>query len=128
MGLPTSGLSNEDLTIRVEEFVDRMLQLNEKPEDALWQFFPTLVAASSGIIVFELWRRYQKKAISFEEFKTLTLKTLGLKAAKYGAIFAALPVPGLNVLVSAYLLGSMIFSVNRFVNDSVSFKPLSFLR
>ncbi len=128
MGLPSSGIYNEDLTIRVEEFVDRMLQLNNKPEDALWQLFPPLIAASSGIIVFELWRRYQRKTITFEEFKTLTLRTLGLKAAKYGASFTALALPGLNVLAGAYLLGSLIFSVNRLVHNSGTFKPLSFLR
>ncbi len=127
MGLPSSGLSNEDLTMRVEDFVDRMVEIGDDAEDTLWNYFPPLVATSAGIIVFELWRRYRSGRISFEEFKALSLKTLGLKAAKYGATFAALAVPGLNVVVGAYLLGSLIFAVNGLVNRSPSFRPFSFL-
>lgn len=127
MGLPSSGLSNEDLTMRVEDFVDRMVEIGDDAEDTLWNYFPPLVAASAGIIVFELWRRYRSGRITFEEFKALSFKTLGLKAAKYGATFAALAVPGLNVVVGAYLLGSLIFAVNGLVDRSPSFRPFSFL-
>ncbi len=127
MGLPSSGLSNEDLTMRVEDFVDRMVEIGDDAEDTLWNYFPPLVAASAGIIVFELWRRYRSGRITFEEFKALSFKTLGLKAAKYGATFAALAVPGLNVVVGAYLLGSLIFAVNGLVDRSPSIRPFSFL-
>lgn len=127
MGLPSSGLSNEDLTMRVEDFVDRMVEIGDDAEETLWGYFPPLVAASAGIIVFELWRRYRSGRITFEEFKALSFKTLGLKAAKYGATFAALAVPGLNVVVGAYLLGSLVFAVNGLVDRSPSFRPFSFL-
>jgi hypothetical protein len=127
MGLPSSGFSNEDLTMRVEDFVDRMVEVGDDSEDTLWDYFPPLVAASAGIIVFELWRRYRSGRITFEEFKALSFKTLGLKAAKYGATFAALSVPGLNVVVGAYLLGSLIFALNGLVEQSPSFRPFSFL-
>lgn len=127
MGLPSSGLSNEDLTMRVEDFVDRMIEIESHADDSLWNYFPPLVAASAGIIVFELWRRYRSGRISFEEFRSLTFRTLGLKAAKYGAIFSALAVPGVNVVVGAYLLGSLIFAVNGLVGRSPSFRPFSFL-
>lgn len=126
MGLPSSGMSNEDLTMRVEDFVDRMVDIGDDAEDTLWNYFPPLVAASAGIIVFELWRRYRSGRITFEEFKALSFKTLGLKAAKYGVTFAALAVPGLNVVVGAYLLGSLIFAVNGLVDRSPSFRPFSF--
>lgn len=127
MGLPSSGLSNEDLTMRVEDFVDRMVELADQPNETLWTYFPPLVAVSAGIIVFELWRRYRSGRISIEEFKTLTLRTMGLKAAKYGAIFAALAVPGLNVVVGAYLLGSLIFAVNGLTRRVPSVRPFSFM-
>ena len=127
MGLPSSGLSNEDLTMRVEDFVDRMIEVGDEVDETLWSNFPPLVAASAGIIVFELWRRYRSGRISFEEFRVLSFKTLGLKAAKYGAIFAALAVPGLNVVVGAYLLGSLIFAVNGLVGKTSLFRPFSFL-
>lgn len=127
MGLPSSGLSNEDLTMRVEDFVDRMVEIGDDGKETLWNYFPPLVAASAGIIVFELWRRYRAGRISLDEFKIHSFRTLGIKAAKYGAIFAALAVPGLNVVVGAYLLGSFIFAVNGVVGRAPSMRPLSFL-
>ncbi|KZZ14747.1 hypothetical protein A3750_13660 [Oleiphilus sp. HI0079] len=127
MGIPSSGFSNEDLTIRVEDFVDRMVEIDDDAEETLWNYFPPLVAASAGIIVFELWRRYRSGRITLDEFKELSLKTLGVKAAKYAAIFTALAVPGLNIIVGAYLLGSLIFAVNGLVNQKRSFRPFAFL-
>jgi hypothetical protein len=127
MDLPSSGLSNEDLTIRVEDFVDRMIELEDQHNESLWQYFPALLAASAGIIVFELWRRYRSGQLSIDEFKSLSLNTLGIKAAKYAAIFAALAVPGLNVIVGAYLLASLIFAVNDMAKSTPSFQPFAFL-
>lgn len=127
MNIPSSGISNDEITMRVEDFVDRMIKIGEENDQTVWDYFPPLVAASAGIIVFELWRRYKKSEITFDEFKNLAAKTLGLKAAKYGAIFAALAIPGLNVMVSAYLLGSLIFSTQRLINKAPSFKPFSFM-
>jgi hypothetical protein len=127
MDLPSSGLSNEDLTIRVEDFVDRMIELEDQHNESLWQYFPALLAASAGIIVFELWRRYRSGQLSIDESKSLSLNTLGIKAAKYAAIFAALAVPGLNVIVGAYLLASLIFAVNDMAKSTPSFQPFAFL-
>lgn len=129
MGLPSSGISNEDLKIRVDEFVDEMIMMTKDQDESVWDSFPLLVAASSGIIVFELWRRYRKGQLSFKEFRNLTMKTLGLKGVKYAAIFTALAVPGLNVIVAAYLLASLIFSVHGLVQagQRKGFKPFAFL-
>lgn len=127
MGISSSGLSNEDLTMRVGDFVDRMIEIDKGSDDSFWDYFPLLVTASAGIIVFELWRRYRIGSISFDEFKWLALRTLGIKAAKYGTIMGALAVPGLNVLVGAYLLGSLIFAANRMAGKASSFRPFSFL-
>ena len=127
MGIPSSGISNEGLTMRVEDFVDRMVEIGDDLNDSIWDSFPPLVAASAGIIVFELWRRYRAGNLSFDQFKAMASRTLGIKVAKYGVIFGALGVPGLNVVVGAYLLGSLIFAVNDIVGNAPSFRPFSFL-
>lgn len=127
MGISSSGLSNEDLTVRVEDFVDRMVDLHSNDDQSLWDYFPPLVAASAGIIVFELWRRYRSGELSLDEFRWISVKTLGIKAGKYGALFTALAVPGLNVVVGAYLLGSLILSVSRALDGAPPIKPFSFL-
>lgn len=127
MGIPSSRFSNEDITMRVDDFVDRMIEKNESSDPALWETFPVLIAASAGIIIFELWRRYRSGLMPFEEFRIFTLKTLGLKAGKYVALLGALSVPGLNVVVGAYLLGSLILSVGTAATRATKFKPFSFL-
>lgn len=127
MDLPSSGLNNQDLTMRVEDFVEQMVSMHHKQDESIWEDFPILVAASSGIIVFEAWRQYRQEKMSFDEFKWLSVKTLGIKASKYAAIFTALAVPGLNIVVGAYLLGSMIFSVHKLVSHTPNFKPFAFL-
>ena len=113
MDLPSSGLSNEDLTVRVEDFVDRLLDLSESADDSIWNSMPTLAVISSGIVVFELWRRYRINEISLDEFKRLTFITIGQKAGKYTMLFSALSVPGLNVIAGAYMLGSFILAFNK---------------
>tara|TARA_Y100001968_G_C19325474_1_gene701474 strand:- start:210 stop:1061 length:852 start_codon:yes stop_codon:yes gene_type:complete len=127
MGLNTSGFSNEELEIRVEDFVDKLIENENKIPTSFWDNFPVLIVASSGIIIFELWRRYRKGNISLDQFKRLTLRTLGVKAAKYTGIFVSLSIPGLNFIVGSYLLASLIISVGSLVKKSPSWKPFSFL-
>lgn len=127
MDLPTSGLNNDDLTVRVEDFVNRMLELESSGHLELFDDMPPFIVISSGIIVFELWRRYRRGDISLSQFKQMTFMTLGIKTAKYGVLFSALAVPGLNVIVGAYMLASMILALNRSLDNSPPFRPLSFL-
>lgn len=127
MGIQSSGFSNENLTMRVDDFVDRMIEIDNEVDDSLWDYFPALVAASAGIIIFELWRRYREGLISLDEFKAMAARTLGIKTAKYAGLFAALAVPGLNIIVGAYLLASLIFAVSEVAGKAPSFKPFAFL-
>lgn len=123
MDISSTGFSNEELTVRVEDFVDRMIELSDESDSGLWEAFPPLVVTSAGIIIFELWRRYRAGQMSFDEFRSLTIKTIGLKAGKYLVLLSALSVPGLNVLAGAYLLGSFLIAVGVVVNRLPSFKP-----
>ena len=63
--------------------------------------------------------------VPFDEFKRLTARTLGIKASKYGAYFAALSVPGLNVFVGSYLLGSLLINVTKAYERMPAFRPFS---
>jgi hypothetical protein len=127
MDLKSSGLSNDDLTIRVEDFVDKMQELETSANQTIWSYFPLLPILSSGIIVFELWRRYRHGVITIEQFKDLTLKTLGIKAAKYATLMTALLVPGLNIAVGTYLLASLVMSSAAFAKDALNFRPFGWL-
>jgi hypothetical protein len=127
MDLPSSGINNEDLSIRVEGFVDRLIELQDSPDSPIWDYMPPLIVASSGIIVFEIWRRYKRGEISFDQFQWLTLKTLGMKTGKYALMFTALAVPGLNVIAGAYMLGSLVLSITEHFDRAPKFMPFSFL-
>ena len=125
MDLPSSGFSNEELTIRVEDFVDRLVDIEASGELSLWDSFPPMVAASTGIVVFELWRRYRAKELSAGQFRVMAALVLGVKAGEYAAILMALSVPGINVIVGAYLLGSLVFAASRAIDSMPSVKPFA---
>src|SRR5687767_250523 len=55
MHLPTSGMSNHELTTDVESLVDRMI--SSDGADGFWDYFPVLSAASAGLVVWSLWQR-----------------------------------------------------------------------
>lgn len=108
MGLPGSGLSNEALTARTEDVVDRMLQASD--QDDLWDYFPGLTAASVALVVWSLFGRYRRGDITLKRFKWLAAKATGLKAGKLALLTLALSIPGLNVITGAALVASMIYS------------------
>lgn len=124
MGLESSGLSNTDLTVRVEDFVNRMQELDASSNESIWNYFPMLPILSAGIIVFELWRRYRQGIISLDQFRTLTIRMLGIKTAKYATLMTALSVPGLNIVVGTYLLASLVMSSSSFGKEALGFRPL----
>lgn len=128
MDLESSGLSNQEMTIRVEDFVDRMQELNQAADESIWACFPLLPLLSSGIIVFELWRRHRAGILAIDQFRDLTLKTLGIKAAKYATLFAALSVPGLNVVVAVYLLASLVMSSASIAHEAMRFRPIKWMK
>lgn len=127
MDLESSGLRNDDITIRVEDFVDKMQELETNANETIWSYFPMLPILSSGIIVFELWRRYRLGTITLEKFKALTLKTLGIKAAKFATLMGALSVPGLNIAVGTYLLASLVMSSAALTKEALNFRPFRWL-
>jgi len=108
LDMPSSGQSNEELTARTEHVVDQLLQTAN--DDAIWDYFPALTAASIGLVAWELWQRYRGGEISFDRFKWLVAKTTGLKAGKVALLCFAMMVPGLNVVTGAAIVVQLIIS------------------
>lgn len=115
MGLPSSGQSNEDLTVKAEDLIDRLVKTAD--DDSLWDYFPGLSAASIGLFVWGLWRRYRLSEISLEQFRRLAAKATGLKAANLVLLTLALSVPGLNVVTGAALVAGLIYSAANVVKS-----------
>lgn len=108
MGLPSSGVSNEALTARTEDVVDRLLEAGD--QDSLWDYFPGLAAVSVGLIVWSLFGRYRRGEITLQRFKWLAAKAAGVKAGKLALLTLAMSVPGLNVATGAALVVALLFS------------------
>lgn len=108
LGLPDSGFSNAELTVRTEDVVDRLVGAGEQSD--LWDYFPALGAASIALVVWELWQRRQRGEISIEKFKWVAARVAGIKAGKIALLTLAMMTPGLNVAVGAALVASLLFS------------------
>lgn len=108
LDLPTSGQSNEELTARTEDVVDRLIEAGD--DETMWDYFPALTAASVGLVVWGLWQRYRRGEITQQRFHWMTAKATGLKAGKLALLSLAMMVPGLNVVTGAALVMSLIFS------------------
>lgn len=113
MNLESSGMSNEELTVRVNDFLDSMIALDRN--DGLWDYFPQLPAISVAIGAFYLLKRYENGVIPKDQFKWMFLKMTGFQVGKFALISGLMMVPGVNVVVGSLLL-------TRFLLGSVSWK------
>lgn len=108
MGLPSSGLSNEGLTARTEDVVDRLVDAGD--DDTIWNHLPGLAAVSVALVVWGLWQRHRSGEITLQQFKWMAAKATGMKAGKLALLSLALMTPGLNVVTAAGLLVKLIYS------------------
>jgi hypothetical protein len=108
MGLPSSEISNEELTVRVEDFVDKMV--SDLDTDALWDYFPVLSVISVSFVVWELWRRHKQGEIDGATFKRLAARVTGLKIAKISSIVLLLSIPVIGQIIGVALMANLLFS------------------
>ena len=109
LGMETTGFSNEELTERVENFVDEII--SRGTNSSIWDLFPTLSLMSVSLILVELFSRYQSGEISDEEFKDMAVKATGLKVAKIGILMGVMCIPVVNVAVGAALVARILYSL-----------------
>jgi hypothetical protein len=118
MNLKTTGQSNEELTTDVNDFVEKLLELDNG--DSLWDYFPGLPAISISIASFKLFQLYRKGEISMETFKIKFLKLTGMKVIKFSIIAALMMVPVVNVVVGAGLMFQLLYGTGTIANKYVS--------
>jgi hypothetical protein len=118
LDLDSSGFSNEELTVRVEDVADKLIDSSE--DDTIWSYFPYITAVSISLVVWELWKRYQGGQITLSRFKWMAASATGLKIGKIAVISALMMVPGLNVVVGAALLARLIHTARRGVSTVIA--------
>lgn len=118
MNLETSGYSNEELTTNVDDFVKKILELDDN--SSLWMYFPALPALSISIAGFYLFKHYRSGKISFEIFKIKFLKLTGMKIAKFSLIAVLMMIPVVNIMVGAGLIFQLLYDAGTLVNKHIA--------
>lgn len=108
MGLPSTGISNETLTMDVEDLIDRL-----RTNSGLWDHLPWLSLASSSILVAALVRRYRAGEVTGRELFGLSAAALGRKTAKMVLLLALLSIPVVNVATGAVLVARLLITLRR---------------
>lgn len=106
-GLPSSQISNHELTEDVETAVDKMIS----DDQAIWDYIPAVTAVTLANIIWALWQRYQEGNIDWERFKYLAARASGIKVAKIALLAALLTLPVVGqatgaLLVAKFLIGA----------------------
>ena len=114
MGLESSGFSNQELTGRVEDFVDQLI--SKGVSSSIWDLFPTLSLMSVSFVLMELYKRYQSGEISETEFKEMSVKATGIKVTKFALLMGIMCIPVVNVAVGAALVARVLYSLTSSAN------------
>jgi len=111
MGLASSGISNEGITVNVADFVDKMIDFGES--SSLWSYFPMFATASVALVVYELWGRYRRGELKEAQFKKLAALATGLKLAKIAFLAAILSMPFVGPVASVVLVLGLLLNAKR---------------
>ena len=111
-GFESSGFSNEELTKRVEEFINHSINEGDKFNISMFEYFPGVTSLAIGIMIWQLYVRKNNKEISEEQFKELLVKHTGEKLIKITAIMTLLSIPGLNIATASYLIYRFVTDLN----------------
>ena len=105
MGLQGVGVSNDELEVRVEDFVAKLQELDDRTLEYVLGSLGAISLALSLILVF---RQYMNNQISKDQFLFLSAQIAGKRIAKYSLIAVALSLPGLNFLTAVGLAMNLI--------------------
>lgn len=125
MDLKSTGISNEELTANVEDFIDKTSKYDEKSD--IWDYFPVIGVASSAIVVLGLLNRYNKGEISWARFKFLVVWVTGLKVTKVGIFCTLLSIPFVSTLTGALLVASLLLGLKETWYDTKNILKESYL-
>lgn len=109
MDLPSSGSSNEELTVRTEDFLDKLQDMEDT--NSLSAYLALLTPISICIAAWGLAQRWRVGLITEQVFRTqLTLLT-GRKVIKFGCIALLMSIPIINVVTAVALLSKLLFGI-----------------
>ena len=110
LGLPSTGVIDKELTIDVNNFLNKLTEMDEGTVTQIIETSPPLTIIASSFAVYELFKKYQKKEISKKKFIFLSAKITGLKAAKIVMLLSLLALPVVGQIVGVYLISKLMLS------------------
>ena len=110
LNLQSSGISNEDLTVKVEDFIDNIVSI--KSNDNIWSYFPYLSLFTISLVIYNLHKRFKNGKISKEEFTSYAFLISGIKVSRLVLISTLLSIPIINVVTGTILISNLILSLN----------------
>ncbi len=110
LGFKSSGISDKELSIDVNNFIDKLIDIDENALAQIVETSPPLTIIAASFVVYGLYKRYQKKEISKKQFISMSAKITGVKAAKIVMLLSLLALPGIGQIVAVYLIASLMFS------------------
>jgi hypothetical protein len=105
MGIESTGISNEKITVDTEDFISHAIKMNE---ESLSDSIPALSMVSVSLIIFALYKKYSRKEISLATFKAKALVFSSKKLLKIGTLTLLLSIPAIGQATGAYLVYSVL--------------------
>jgi len=110
LGFESTGISDKELSIDVNNFLDKLIQMDEDALTQIIETSPPLTIIAASFVVYGLYKRYQQDEISKKQFISMSAKITGIKAAKIVMLLSLLALPGIGQVVAVYLISSLMFS------------------
>jgi len=110
LGLPSTGIVDKELTIDTNNFLNKLIEMDEGSVSQIIETSPPLTILAASFVVYELFKKYQKKEISKKKFLFLSAKMTGLKAAKIVMLLSLLTLPVVGQIVGAYLISKLMLA------------------
>lgn len=111
LGFKSSGVSDKELSIDVNQFLDKLIEIDQNTLNQIIETSPPLTIIAASFVVYGLYKRFKKKEISKKQFISMSAKITGIKAAKIVTLLSLLALPGIGQVVAVYLIASLMFSV-----------------
>ena len=105
LGLEGVGISNEELEVKVEDFIEKVKDVEEESLVPLLGNIGTISLAISLVFLFKKWMNGE---IQREEFLKTSALITGRKVVKFSLIAVALSIPGINFVTAVGLAMSLI--------------------
>tara|TARA_B100001057_G_scaffold495718_1_gene595388 strand:+ start:172 stop:1563 length:1392 start_codon:yes stop_codon:yes gene_type:complete len=110
LGFESTGISDQEISIEVDDFLNKLIQMDEALVSKIFILAPPLTVIASSFVIYNLFKRYKNNDISKKQFIFLASKITGMKAAKIITLMVLLTVPVVGQVLGVYLISQLMLS------------------